>query len=305
VTGVPEAAAPGTWRAPAKVNLWLAVTGRRADGYHTVDAGYQAIDLADSVVLEPGERDGVACRVEGEWAPGVPEGEDNLAARAARALAEAAGQHLRLAINIAKRVPPAAGLGGGSSDAAAVLAALARRFGVSPDALPPIAARLGADVPFFLQGGTRRARGIGELLELVETPAERWGILLHPGVGVSTAWAYRAWDESGATPAGEIADDWRERGNAFEGLVFARHPEVRRAAEILAGGPASLVRMSGSGSAVFALYAGEAARDRDLARIEEAARVLPGARTWRFAFEPRGVAPAERDILKDSRAAGG
>ncbi len=293
-------AARETWRAPAKINLWLAVTGRRPGGYHEVDTAYQAIDLADAVTLDAGE--GLSCGVEGDWAAGVPTGGDNLAVRAARLLAELAGREPGLAVKIVKRVPPGAGLGGGSSDAAAVLAALGARFGVPGPELATLAARLGADVPFFLTGGTRRARGIGEILEPLEPPAERWGILLYPGVSVDTAWAYRAWDEANTkparatpdatrTPAGKLPDDWRRLGNALEEIVQARHPEVALAAAILGGGPAALVRMTGSGSAVFALYDDPAARVEDVARVQRDARTLPGAVTWSFTFADHGVAP--------------
>jgi 4-diphosphocytidyl-2-C-methyl-D-erythritol kinase len=289
------------WRAPAKINLWLAITGRRHDGYHEVDTGLQAIDLADVVTLAPGPDDGVVeCRVEGEWASGIPGDEENLAVRAARTLASRTGHALRLRIGLAKGIPPGAGLGGGSSDAAAVLLALARRFAV-PDpqhTLHALAAEIGADVAFFLEGGTQRARGIGEDLAPMDPPEERWGILVHPGVAVSTAWAYAAWDEAAGGVADEArdrigppADDWRERGNVFEPLVAARHPEVGRAAGILRAGPATVSRLSGSGGAVYALYADEEARDRDLDRVRKAVGSIPRARVWRFATIDHGVQP--------------
>lgn len=292
------AAARETWRAPAKINLWLRITGRRADGYHTIDTGLQAIDLVDTVALEPVSGRGALCRVEGEWAAGVPGGEENLAARAARLMAKRAGRNADVSLSITKAIPYGAGLGGGSSDAAAVLTALARRFGVPASELPALAVRLGADVPFFLAGGTQRAWGIGDLLEPIAPPAERWGVLVYPGVAVSTAWAYGAWDDAGAPAprpgagaAAGLPGDWRERGNDFEPVVFARHPEVRRTADLLADGPASLVRMTGSGSAVFALYPDRAARDADHARVTQEARALPGGRAWPFTCIDHGVAP--------------
>ena len=171
------------WQAPAKINLYLEITGRREDGYHTVDTAYQSIDLSDIVALKPAQSGpGVTCEVVGEWAEHVPQGEENLATRAARLIAVHTGREPRVAITIEKRIPVGAGLGGGSSDAAAVLIALARRFAV-PDpehTLIDVARELGADVPYFLQGGTRRGTGVGEQLDAIDPPAERWGILVYP-----------------------------------------------------------------------------------------------------------------------------
>lgn len=288
------------WRAPAKINLWLEILGRREDGYHRVDTAYQAIDLADTVTLEPWP--GVICRVTGDAVEGVPEGRGNLAARAARTLAEHVGRDPRVAIEIEKRIPSGAGLGGGSSDAAAVLVALARRYAV-PDpehTLHEIAESLGADVPFFLQGGTRRGRGTGTVLSPIAPPAERWGILLWPGTPVSTVEAYREWDAAnpgadGAAdepdPTGDGATNWTRRRNDLEGPVRERWPAVDRGLEILAAGAAAGVRMSGSGSAVFALYAEAGVRDAELPRVEAAAGELAGARVWPFALSDEGVEP--------------
>ncbi|HJU86860.1 MAG TPA: 4-(cytidine 5'-diphospho)-2-C-methyl-D-erythritol kinase, partial [Gemmatimonadota bacterium] len=181
------------WLAPAKINLWLAVGERRDDGMHELDTAFQAIDLADRIEITRAPAGvQVACRVDGECAEGVPVGEDNLAARAALLIAARTGHDLRVAIAIEKQIPAGAGLGGASSDAAAVLLALGHRFAV-PDpehTLGDLAAELGADVPFFLKGGTQRARGIGDRLTPAEPPTERWGILVWPGVGVSTRQAY-------------------------------------------------------------------------------------------------------------------
>ena len=190
------------WLAPAKINLWLAVGGTRDDGMHELDTGLQAIDLADRIEIARAPAGvQVACTVHGECAAGVPAGEDNLAARAALLIAARTGHDLRVSIAIEKRVPAGAGLGGASSDAAAVLLALGSRFAV-PDpehTLGDLAAELGADVPFFLEGGTQRAQGIGDRLTPAEPPAERWGILVWPGVGVSTRQAYEWLDAASAT----------------------------------------------------------------------------------------------------------
>lgn len=285
-----------TWLAPAKINLWLAVGGPRPDGMHEVDTCYQAIDLADRIeIARAPDRADVTCRVTGEFAGEIPEGDGNLATRAARLLAARTGHDLQVSIAIEKRIPAGAGLGGASSDAAAVLLALGRRFAV-PDpenALGELAAELGADVPFFLEGGTRRARGIGDQLAPAESPAERWGILVWPGVGVPTRESY-GWLDAARGEADVRSlppQGGGGRGNDFESVVSARVPEAGSALDVLAAGPARSVRMSGSGSASFALYASEAERDRDLPRVRASLAENPGARLWPFACVGYGVHP--------------
>ena len=284
-----------TWLAPAKINLWLAVGNLRPDGMHEVDTCYQAIDLADRIeIARAPEGVEVTCAVRGELAAGVPEGEANLAARAARLLAARTGHDLQVAIAIEKRVPAGAGLGGASSDAAAVLLALARRFAV-PDpthTLGDLAAELGADVPFFLEGGTCRARGIGTDLTPVQRPDERWGILAWPGIVVPTGEAY-GWLDATRGPGDHSLPPFGGggRGNDFEPVVAHRCPVVGRAFETMAAGPGRVVRMTGSGSASFALYASEADRDRELPRVRASLAEIPGARFWPFACVGHGVHP--------------
>ncbi|HET9581351.1 MAG TPA: 4-(cytidine 5'-diphospho)-2-C-methyl-D-erythritol kinase [Gemmatimonadota bacterium] len=298
----PSAPAPvrEAWRAPAKINLWLEILGRRSDGYHEIDTCFQAIDLADTVVLEPSQRPGVSCRAEGPFAEGVPSGPDNLVVRAAVLLAERTGHEPRVAITILKAIPAGAGLGGGSSDAAAVLIALAHRFAVPDpdDTLVELAAELGADVPFFLKGGTQRATGIGDRLRPVAPPAERWGILVWPGVAVSTTMAYAMLAEGTSDRRPALGDtdapdsDWRKRRNVFEPLVFDRYPRIAEAAEVLRDG-AGFVRLAGSGGAVFALYPSGTDRDARLQDVREAVRSWSGARCWPFGLCRQGAAPEE------------
>ena len=280
------------WRAPAKINLYLEITGRRDDGYHIVDTGYQSIDLADTVVLQPAPSGpGVMCEVVGEWAEHVPQGEGNLAVRAARLIAAHTGHEPRVGITIEKRIPVGAGLGGGSSDAAAVLMALARRFAV-PDpehTLIDVARELGADVPYFLQGGTRRGTGVGEHLEAIDPPTERWGILVYPGVRVSTGWAYDAYDAAGIEPSVSSTADWRSRVNALEPVVVEKYPIVGQILEVLQDGPAAIVRMSGSGSGVFALYKSADDRGADVDRVNEGVGEFADAHVWPFECVGHGV----------------
>ena len=297
--GVDVAEGREVWTAPAKINLWLAVGSRRADGMHEIDTGFQAIDLADRIEIERApEGVDVECVVRGELAAGVPEGEANLAARAARLLAGRTGHDLRVSIAIEKRIPAGAGLGGASSDAAAVLLALGRRFAV-PDpehTLRDLAAEVGADVPFFLTGGTQRARGIGDELAPAVFPAERWGILAWPGVRVPTTEAYEWLDQErgpGDHPLPPFGGGGR--GNDFEPVVAANCPPAGRAFEALAQGMGRTVRMSGSGSASFALYATESYRDGDLARVRAGMAGIPGSRVWAFECVSHGVRAEHAD----------
>jgi 4-diphosphocytidyl-2-C-methyl-D-erythritol kinase len=283
------------WLAPAKINLWLRVGPRRPDGMHEIDTGYQAIDLADRVeITRAAEGEDVACAVGGEFAAGIPQGDANLAARAARLLADRTGHDLRVRIEIEKRIPAGAGLGGASSDAAAVLLALARRFAV-PDperTLVDLAADVGADVPFFLSGGTRRAGGIGDELEPASPPSERWGILVWPGVHVATGEAYRWLDEArGAESPPLPSAGTAVEGNDFESVVGERHPVVGRVREILSAGPGRRIGMSGSGSAWYALYASEEERDKELPQVAEAFAEVEGARHWAIDCRSDGVRP--------------
>ena len=281
------------WRAPAKINLWLEILARRSDGYHEIDTCFQAIDLYDTVILESSERTGVSCRVEGPFAEGVPEGPENLAARAALLLAERTGHEPRLAITIVKEIPAGAGLGGGSSDAAAVLVALARRFAVPDpaDTLVELAAELGADVPFFLEGGTQRGTGIGDRLEPMPMPEERWGVLVWPGVRVETRWAYEEYDRVARLGAGAKANRPRPRarGNDFEDLVFSRWPAVARAAVGLREAGGEDPRLTGTGSAVYALFRDLGERGTALDRVRKSALLVEAERSWPFKLIEVGV----------------
>ncbi|MET0917022.1 MAG: 4-(cytidine 5'-diphospho)-2-C-methyl-D-erythritol kinase, partial [Burkholderiales bacterium] len=170
--------------APAKVNLFLHVTGRRADGYHTLESLFVLIDWSDTLTLEARD-DGAIVRT--QPLPGVDD-RDDLAVRAAQALRDATGVTRGVTIAVDKRIPMGAGLGGGSADAAGVLLALNRlwQLGLPRPALAEIGGRLGADVPFFVGGETALARGTGDLLTPVSMPT-LWLALAVPKVRVSTA----------------------------------------------------------------------------------------------------------------------
>jgi 4-diphosphocytidyl-2-C-methyl-D-erythritol kinase len=222
-----------TVQAPAKLTLTLRITGVRDDGYHLLESEMVSLDLADTLVLGPG--DGLTV----EGATGGPRGEvtsgaDNLVARALAAVDR------RAAVRLVKRIPPGAGLGGGSSDAAAVL-----RWAGCTD--PAVAVSLGADVPFCLRGGRARVRGIGELLEpLADRPQEF--VLLLPPFGVDTPAVYRAWDRMAVE--GTLPEPGTV-GNELEAPALSVEPRLARWRHRLAEATGVVPRLAGSGSTWF------------------------------------------------------
>ena len=259
--------------APAKVNLFLRVVSREESGYHGIETLLCLINLADTVRAERREGRGVTIDVEGA---DLGPSDQNLAVRAADAVLAAVGQRFSIHLTLTKRIPVRAGLGGGSSDAAAALHAANRLAG---DAIPrhellQLGARLGSDVPFFVTGAPlalawNRGERMLRLPGLSPAPA----LLLTPRVPIATAEAY-GWVDAARQAAGrrgavaldlDVLSQWgdiaRMAGNDFESPVFGRHGEVRAAFEALAGTRPLLCRMSGSGSTLFAVY--RSTRDRD------------------------------------------
>src|SRR5215510_1293829 len=186
------------WPAPAKLNLFLHVVGRRADGYHLLQTVFRLIELVDWLEFAPRE-DG-AIRL-AQHLPGVPE-EDDLSVRAAKLLCAAAGLRAGATIAVEKRIPMGGGLGGGSSDAATTLIALNRlwNLGLAPERLAALGLTLGSDVPVFVYGSSAWAEGRGEQLTPVELP-ERWYVVIHPGVHVATPAVFQAPELTRNSPA--------------------------------------------------------------------------------------------------------
>ncbi len=235
--------------APAKLNLELRVLGRRRDGSHDIATIMQSISLADELEIEPLETGAGTITVSGLAAPAGP---DNLALRAAAAL----GRGARIALD--KRIPAGSGMGGGSSDAAAVL----RTLGEGRSDLPALAAGLGADVPFFLHGGRARATGLGDRLERL-AHVDAWFALAWPGFGVSTAAVYAAWDEVGG-----------EGRNQLFGAACRVDPRLEEFSARLG----SQWVMTGSGSAFFKEVATPTDAEAAIARLScwtAVARSLP------------------------------
>jgi 4-diphosphocytidyl-2-C-methyl-D-erythritol kinase len=238
------------WLAPAKLNLFLHVTGRRADGYHELQTLFQLLDLCDSIRI--GVRDDG--RIERASGPQSIPPTDDLAVRAAHALKAAAGTPLGATLRIEKRIPLGGGLGGGSSDAATTLIALNALWGCGLG-VPELAALglpLGADVPVFIHGFSAWAEGVGERLT-PQTLPPRWYAIIHPGLAVSTREVFQSAELTRNSPLITIRAFFQSGGrNDCEPVVRARYREVAEALDWLA--PRARARLTGTGSCVFAEF---------------------------------------------------
>jgi 4-diphosphocytidyl-2-C-methyl-D-erythritol kinase len=292
-----------TVRAPAKVNLLLRVVGRRDDGYHDLDSLMFAVSLYDDLRIEaaPARRASVSCGVSGPER--VPGGPSNLAARAAKAVLDELGQKARVAVRVRKEIPYGAGLGGGSSDAAAVIRCLPALLGrrLAPDDATRIARSLGADVPFFLTCQPARARGIGDLLSPVGRVPRGSVVLAISPDRVNTAWAYK--HALGRLTSGKSASRFRafQRSiddveawffNDFQRGVESAVASVRRSRECLEALGARATVLTGSGCAVVGLF-----EDARRASAAVAGYAGPGravvAQLIRSAPKPRRDPPAK------------
>ncbi|WP_290561700.1 MULTISPECIES: 4-(cytidine 5'-diphospho)-2-C-methyl-D-erythritol kinase [unclassified Leclercia] len=279
------------WPSPAKLNLFLYITGQRADGYHTLQTLFQFIDYGDTISIEP-RQDGqlrLLTPVEG-----VAD-EDNLIVRAARMLMAAAQQSGRLPagsgadIRVEKRLPMGGGLGGGSSNAATVLVVLNHLWGcdLSVDELAALGLTLGADVPVFVRGHSAFAEGVGEILSPAE-PAEKWYLVAHPGVSIPTPVIFKDPDLPRDTPVRSIETLLKcEFSNDCEDIARKRFREVDEALSWLLEYAPS--RLTGTGACVFAEFDTESA----------ARQVLELAPEWLHGFVARGmnISPLQQAIL--------
>ncbi len=279
------------WPSPAKLNLFLYITGQRADGYHTLQTLFQFLDYGDEI--------GINLRHDGEIHLLTPvEGvahEDNLIVRAARLLMKTASESDRLPagsgadISIEKRLPMGGGLGGGSSNAATVLVALNHLWqcGLSVDELAAIGLTLGADVPVFVRGHAAFAEGVGEILTPVDPP-EKWYLVAHPGVSIPTPFIFNDPDLPRNTPKRSIKTLLKcEFGNDCEVIARKRFREVDAALSWLLEYAPS--RLTGTGACVFAEFDTES----------RARQVLEQAPEWLKGFVAKGVnlSPLHRALL--------
>ena len=268
--------------APAKINLFLHIVGRRPDGYHLLQTAFRMLDWGDEITLQRRD-DGLILRTSD--VPGVP-AESDLVVRAARALQAASGSRFGADIGVLKRIPMGGGLGGGSSDAASVLLALNRLWGcgLSRQSLQTLGLKLGADVPFFIFGETAFAEGVGEALRPLAVPPA-WYVVVAPPVSVPTAEIFSAKELTRDTEIlimqGFAAHKTR---NDMQAVVCVKYPEVAESLEWLAQyGDA---RMSGSGACLFAPF------DTEGQARQVAASVPSGWKVW----VARGL---DRHPLKD------
>ena len=280
--------------APAKVNLALHVTGRRADGYHELESLAVFTRYGDRISVRANGRDSIA--VSGRFADAVPDDASNLVARARERLRGALHRHEPVSIELEKNLPVASGIGGGSSDAAAALAALSRLWNLQPnDELTRIAAELGADVPMCLAARPLIARGIGHEIETIADFPILHVVLANPGVAISTPDVFRALSSrdnpplpalSGKPDFGTVLSWLEATRNDLQEAALALTPAIGLSLEALAASGAAFARMSGSGATCFGIFDTEAAASR-------AAAAIAGQQPSWFVVSTRSTASGE------------
>jgi 4-diphosphocytidyl-2-C-methyl-D-erythritol kinase len=260
------------WPAPAKLNLFLRIVGRRDDGYHRLQTVFQLLDWGDTVYLRP-RADGRILRQGGDTA-NIPESDD-LLLKAAKILKNASNTALGADLSVAKQIPMGGGFGGGSSDAASVLVGLNQlwRTGLSAGTLAELGLQLGADVPVFVQGRNAWAEGVGEQLTPLELPPA-WFLLADPGISVPTHELFQAAELTRDAPEATIADFVSEvaLGNAFEPVLRRLQPAVDAA--LLALAEFGQACLTGTGSGCFLRFQTQAAA------LDVQARLPGNLRTW-------------------------
>ncbi|MBQ7695341.1 MAG: 4-(cytidine 5'-diphospho)-2-C-methyl-D-erythritol kinase [Lentisphaeria bacterium] len=270
-------------RTPGKINLLLRVTGRTANGFHELRTLFHAVpEAADEIAVDFDAPPGIAVRCS---LPGVPENEENIVWRAAERFARLRGIEPCWAFEIGKKIPVAAGMGGGSSDAGCVLALLDRRFpGLPREELLRCAISVGADVPFFLDPGDAAARGIGEKLEKLSPLPMPPLLIVSPGFPVSAAWAYRHLErmtppEQAEAELAALEKALRRKdfpaaaalcANDLEHALFAKFPLLAMLGSALEEAGALCVHVSGSGPVLFALFDSVGKRHEAAGRLGEA-----------------------------------
>jgi 4-diphosphocytidyl-2-C-methyl-D-erythritol kinase len=303
------------WTSPCKVNFLLNILGKRPDGFHELETVLHPVGICDRIEFtRGGDRIALTCNH-----PTLPVDQSNLVVRAAQLFRQASGIADGVRIHLEKQIPLAAGLGGGSANAAAALRGLNALFGgpLSDGRLSELAAQLGSDVPFFLQPLPAVATGRGERIQPLDwfgALAGTWLLLVHPGFGISTAWAYqslarypqaihgqpgRAARLVARLQTGQLTNAAADFYNALELPAFEKYPILALYQEFLRAEGAAVVLMSGSGSSIFALAPSEPAaltlRDRFLARF--------GTNGW-TAVSPVGAGQLSgRDARKEGRGA--
>ncbi|MFA4991613.1 MAG: 4-(cytidine 5'-diphospho)-2-C-methyl-D-erythritol kinase [Candidatus Omnitrophota bacterium] len=268
--------------APAKINLYLDILDKRPDGFHDIETLFEKIDLKDEIIIR---EKGVGINVNADERS-CPQGEENIVYKAIQAVSLEAKVDLNLDVRIIKNIPLSAGLGGGSSDAAAALRAINDMFelGVSDERLFSIAGDIGKDVPFFmLDAAFAVGRGAGEILEPIRTDYTLWHLLINPGIAISTALMYKRIDEYNRGPARKPGIEGMIRGlkekdaglvrtnyyNVFEEVLGEHDIHIKRIKDLLLGAGADTGLLSGSGSTVFCTFEDKGGAEKVLKKIPE------------------------------------
>jgi len=256
-----------TEHAPAKINLGLSITGKRPDGYHDIISVFQTVNLCDTLRLSTGSDKRLVCNNRD-----IPDGPENLVLQAEKLFCEQHDIPEYKHFTLEKRIPVGAGLAGGSSDAAAALRGLRNYYGleISDDKLKELAARLGSDIPFLINGGTAVVSGRGEIISEIEWPFDFTYVIVYPGFGVSTAWAYGNLDltESDHEEYRAVTDQLIEGGNGiddflqalsndFEPTVYKEYPVLAEIKKRLLEYGADASLLTGSGSSVLGVFRNE------------------------------------------------
>lgn len=286
----------------AKINLSLDILGKREDGYHLVRMIMQTIDLSDDLVFETQDREGPAMEITLKSDSGeIPCGEDNLIVRAVRKMEEVFGIRKDLAITLSKRIPVAAGMAGGSTDAAAALRAVRDLFvpEVSDEELQKIGVKLGADIPYCITGGTQLSEGIGEVLTVLPDAPACGLVICKPSVGVSTGEVYKKYDslsevrhpdidaQIAAIGNGNLRDMAAQCINVLEEVTGAMYPQIGEIERFFENEGAIVSRMSGSGPTVFSVFetdeqAQKAAEAFAKSSIAQDCQVIPSRFVYRI-----------------------
>lgn len=274
-------------KAMAKVNLGLDVLRRLENGYHEVKMVMQTVNLYDELTVKKEEGNGIAITSNtGE----LPLNEDNLIYKAARLIFEKAGKSYGVSIHLDKNIPIAAGMAGGSTDAAATLLALNKLFdfGMSKDALAEIGVKIGADVPYCIYGGTCLSEGIGEVLTKLPDTPDCYLVIAKPGIGVSTKYVYENLhietvtehpDMDGMVEAirtGSLQGVIETMGNVLETVTIKRYPEIAKMKQCLLDNGAENALMSGSGPTVFGIFIEKETAEKALEELNKTGLVKQG-----------------------------
>ncbi len=254
-------------KAPAKFNLGLKILGKRSDGFHELDTVFARINFYDELEFTLRQDGKITVEVVGEEIPL----RENLVYKTAKLLKKFSSKSAGISIKLTKKIPSGAGLGGGSSDAAATLKALNKLWDLKlkPTELAELALTLGSDVPFFLRSGVQRGQGRGEVLTKYKLPKDfpQHVVLIVPKIRVSTAWAYQNLELS------TKISKFRIEENDFEKVVFKKYPELEKIKQALRRVEAEYASLSGSGSAMFGLFQAKPQVEQ-LARLKELGEVI-------------------------------